>query len=310
MTATRLIEKSLSLLVPVTVIACALFGARIVNDFIEAQYIGEASAATSPAKRVVRPEPTSKARSKAGATLTARNMFCSECETSSLEPATAVASAGDGVSDTQLPLRLVTTNVSTDPSSSFASLVNTASGHKGAYWSGQKIPGAGPIEKISGRYVDFLNTTTNRIERIRLDRPVATAAAPVNPKRPNRRTASSKDSLNLDDKVRKINATTWEVDRSVLQSLMSNPRALRGTRVVPNVKNGSIAGFKVSRLSSRSPVAKIGIKRGDVIRAANGVELNGPDVVLGFVGQVQSLNRVVVTVERGGKNIDLTYMLR
>ena len=220
-----------------------------------------------------------------------------------------MASAGDGVPDTQLPLRLVTTNVSTDPSSSFASLVNTASGHKGAYWTGNSIPGGGPIEKIAGRYVDFHNPENDRLERIRLDKPVA-APAKTPTRATGKRGAANSIVAQLEDKVKKVNDSTWELDRSVLPLLMANPRALGGARVLPAVKNGKIAGFRVSRLPSRSPVAKIGIKRGDVIRAANGVVLNSPDVVLEFMTKVQSLNRIKVTVERGGKNIDLTYLLR
>ena len=302
----RLIERGFSLVTPLTIVACAIFAAKMTNDFVEARYIGESSQATTVAPKPV-PVATTPRRSKAGAAIAQRNMFCSECELQTHEPGIAVASSAGGVPDTTLPLRLVSTNIAADPGDSFASLENTASGHKGAYWSGNAIPGAGPIEKIGGRYVDFTNRETGRIERVRL----ATTPASSAPKpRTGIRTRTSALDAEIADKVRKVNDTTWEVDRTLLTSLMSNPKALRGVRVGPAIKNGKIAGFRVSSLSRRSPVSKIGVKRGDIIRAANGTELNSPDVVLGMVTQLQSLNRVKVTVERGGKNIDLTYLLR
>ena len=89
-----------------------------------------------------------------------------------------------------------------------------------------------------------------------------------------------------------------------------NPTAARGVRIMPSVKNGKPNGFRITRLSSRSPVSKIGVQRGDILSSVNGTALTGPDTVLSMMTQLNTLNRVVVTVERRGKPVELTYLLR
>jgi general secretion pathway protein C len=89
-----------------------------------------------------------------------------------------------------------------------------------------------------------------------------------------------------------------------------NPRATRGIRVLPSIKDGKANGFRITRLSSSSPVSKIGVQRGDVLTSVNGTALTGPDKVLAMMTQLNTLNRVVVTVERRGKPVELTYLLR
>jgi general secretion pathway protein C len=300
------------------VVVCAYFGARGVSEYVAARYVGEATAAERPVRRAPAVTPTAPQKNDHvanGAAFTERNMFCSGCESSEAEPALQVAAAGDVVPDTNLPLHLVSTAVSTDPSGSFATVVNTQSSHKGAFWTGQKIPGAGEIKSVTGRWIDFVNPASNRVERLRLDRPPAPAPAPTETasitRRPNSR-ASARAQLEAEiaSKVKAVGDNTWEVDRSIFDFLKMNPRATRGIRVLPSIKDGKANGFRITRLSSSSPVSKIGVQRGDVLTSVNGTALTGPDKVLAMMTQLNTLNRVVVTVERRGKPVELTYLLR
>ena len=317
MSSTRLIETLLSLVTPVAVILCAYFVASGVSDYVATRAIGEATAAERPVRRApVAPSPV--IRSKSGVALLERNMFCSTCEASSSEPGLQVAAATGAIPDTDLPLRLLATSVSTDPDSSFASIANTQSSHQGAFWSGDAIPGAGPIERITGRSVVFTNIALGRLERLRIDDVPPPAAAPEPKKEPRKRTARRPPRNNptaelaaaIEANVREVSANTWEVDRSVIASLKGNPQAFRGIRILPHVENGKVSGFKITRLSSRSPISKIGVKRGDVISAVNGAALTGPDKVLQMMTQLNTLSRVEITVMRGGKPVNLTYLLR
>jgi type II secretion system protein C len=316
--STRLIETLLSLVTPVAVILCAYFVASGVSDYVATRAIGEATAAERPVRRApVAPSPV--ARSKSGVALVERNMFCSTCEASSSEPGLQVAAATGAIPDTDLPLRLLATSVSTDPDSSFASIANTQSSHQGAFWSGDAIPGAGPIDRITGRSVVFTNTALGRLERLRIDDVPPPAAAPEPKKnastrrvarRPPRNNPTAELAAAIEANVREVGANTWEVDRSVIASLKGNPQAFRGIRILPHVENGKASGFKVTQLSARSPISKIGVKRGDVISAVNGAALTGPDKVLQMMTQINTLSRVEITVMRGGKPVNLTYLLR
>lgn len=316
MSSTRVIEALLSLITPLAVILCAYFAASGVSNYVAARYVGEATAAERPVRRAPAAKPAA-AREKDGAPLIDRNMFCSDCETSETTPELQVAAAGDAIPETSLPLQLVATAVSTDPSGSFATVSNTESSHKGAYWTGQSLPGAGEIKSVTGRWIDFVNPATNRVERLRLDRPAPrpepepTARDRRSPRRLSARAeAARKLEEEIAAKVKQVGANTWEVDRSILDFLRGNPTAARGVRVMPYMNGGKPGGFKITRLSSRSPVSKIGVQRGDVLTAVNGTRLTGPDKVLAMMTQLQTLNRVVVDVERRGKTVSLTYLIR
>ena len=317
MSKTRVIEALLSLITPLAVVVCAYFAASGVSSYVAARYVGEATATERPVRRAPVAERSTTSRSKDGSSLADRNMFCSDCETSETSVGVQVAAAtGDAVPETSLPLHLVSTAVSTDPAGSFATVVNTESDHRGAFWTGHSLPGAGEIKSIGPRWIDFVNPASNRVERLRLDRP-----APASDPEPSRadhgpRRLSSRGGAHqqleaeIASKVKQVNATTWEVDRSILDFLKANPTAARGVRVMPWMQDGKPAGFKITRLSSRSPVSKIGVERGDVLTAVNGTQLTGPDKVLAMMTQLQTLNRVVVDVERGGKTVSLTYLIR
>lgn len=318
MSPTRIIESLLSLITPLAVVVCAYFGARGVSEYIAARYVGEASAVERPVRRAPAVAPV-KTASKDGDEFVDRNMFCSGCESSETEPALQVAAAGDVVPDTGLPLYLVSTAVSTDPNGSHATIVNTQSDRKGAFWMGQPVPGGGEIRSITGRWIDFVNPATNRVERLRLDRPAPeTATAPSTAASTRsgrgrfgaRGAASAELEAEIAAKVKKTGDNQWEVDRTIFDFLRSNPTAASGVRVMPSVKNGKPNGFRVARLSPRSPVSKIGVQRGDVITAVNNTQLTGPDTVLTMMTQLNTLNRVVVTVERRGQPVELTYLLR
>lgn len=316
MSPTRIIESLLSLITPLAVVVCAYFGARGVSDYVAARYVGEASAVERPVRRAPAVKPSAKTAVKDGDRFVDRNMFCSDCESSESEPALQVAAAGDVVPDTSLPLNLVATAVSTDPAGSHATIVNTQSERKGAYWMGQSVPGAGEIRSITGRWIDFVNPASNRVERLRIDRPAPTPeptrTATTRPRRDLGGRAAQRARLaeEVASKVKKVGDNTWEVDRTIFDFIRSNPTAAGGVRIMPSVKNGKPNGFRISRLSSRSPISKIGVERGDVLTAVNNTQLTSPDTVLTMMTQLNSLNRVVVTVERRGKPVQLTYLLR
>ena len=152
----------------------------------------------------------------------------------------------------------------------------------GLYRQGDEIPAAGPVVRVVGKFVDFENKGNHRVERISLlggeppaPPPTAVAAvdAPADDGKP-------KDDLlaAVDAGVKKIDETTFEIDRSLVDKVLANPTAVaRGARVVPSVKNGQPNGFKLYAIRPSSVYAKIGLMNGDTIHAVNGFELTSLD---------------------------------
>lgn len=301
------------------VAVCAIFAAKGVNHFIEAKYLADrkeskpvrqVSAAAAAATR-------SKARSKSGAPLVARNMFCSECRPPEPEAAGPVVDS-DAPPATGLPLRLVATNVSTVEESSFATVQDTGSDRQGAFWLGDKIPGGGEIVRIRGKYVDFENPGTRRVERLSL------LAASKEPRKPEPRTASrrtrprskrqsAREELMaaIEDGVNKTGENSWEIDRAVVDKVLANPAAVgRGARIVPSIKNGKPNGFKLYAIRPSSVYSKIGLKNGDTLHSVNGFDLSTPDKALEVYTKVRESSSLQVTITRRGKPVTLKYSIK
>jgi general secretion pathway protein C len=305
-------------LVPILVaIGSSALAARGVGHILEGAFLSDSDdlAEVEPPKPTPR-QPARETRSKSGATLAARNMFCSTCVPEA--PATDPTTPADpnAVPITSLPLQLLATNVARNEEHSFATIRNTATSSQGAYWKAQEIPGAGKVERIAGSYVDFHNPGTNRVERISLldtARPPEPPPPPVTTPTVAPASAEPTDELTakLDQGIRKMSEDSYEVDRSLVNELLANPMSVaRGARIVPSVKDGQPNGFKLYAIRPNSVYAKLGLRNGDTISSVNGFDLSSPDKALEVYTKVREASNLSVSVVRRGKPTTLNYNIR
>ncbi len=311
------VQKYFWLVRAAVIVACSAFAATAVAHVIAATAFAERA---DPIQRAApaRPAPTrSPGPDPAAAALVARNIFCSTCVVE--EPA-APSSPTTGPVATELPLRLVATNVSLVGERSFATIRNTSTGQQGAYRVGERIPGAGPVRSILGKFVEFDNQTARRLERISLmtSQP-ATPAAPAMPPpaaappapKDDPRAARNELLAAVDAGVRRLDDDSYEVDRAVVTKVLANPAAAtRGARIVPSVKDGKPDGFKMYAVRPKSVYARIGFKSGDTIHAINGFALDSMDKALEVYTKVREANSLSVTLTRRGKPLTLDYTIK
>jgi general secretion pathway protein C len=301
----------------ITVAACAWFAASATNHWVEGKYLSDSEKPPADLPLMANVAPPPPARSKFGAPLFERNMFCSDCA-----PPEPTAPVDTGPVDpnmvplTSLPLSLIATNVSTRADYSFATILNTSNEHQGAYWVGQSIPDAGVIKAIKGKFVDFENASSHRLERIALipeaGMPVA-RAAPVEPTMPRPDDGENKDELTaaIDSGIKQIDDSNYEIDRALVDKLLSNPMAVaRGARIVPSVKNGKANGFKLYAIRPTSVYAKLGLSNGDTIHAVNGFDLTTPDKALEVYTKVKESTSLSINITRRGKPATINYQIR
>ncbi|HUH03353.1 MAG TPA: hypothetical protein VML75_15255, partial [Kofleriaceae bacterium] len=206
-------------------------------------------------------------RSKEGGALIERNMFCSSC--APVEQPAGDPEADGGIVFTRLPLELLATSLAAHRADSFATLRNRDTDQQGAYGLGDRVPGAGPLVRINGDYADFENQATGRVERVGL---IATVAPPP---APARTAARSTDPFG--DRVRATGANRFELDASLVKELIADPTSIRGVRFAPHVEGGQVAGFQLTYAANSSIAAALGLRRGDVVQAVNGLALSSPD---------------------------------
>jgi general secretion pathway protein C len=108
--------------------------------------------------------------------------------------------------------------------------------------------------------------------------------------------------------VRETGPNHYEVDRSLIESTMSNLNAIATqARIVPSFKNGVANGFKLFSIQPGSFYSSIGIENGDVVQRINGYELNSPEKMLELYQKLASSKQVSLEVERGGQTIRKEY---
>jgi general secretion pathway protein C len=296
-----------------TVVTCAFFGGRAVAHILEAKVLTDPAQAprVEAAARVREPQAVA-ARSKSGRPFADRNIFCHEClpPVPTVDP---VDTPGSGVPITSLPLTLVATFVSDE--FSLATVYNTQTFAQGGYRKGGEIPGAGEVVEIRYRHVDFRNKNAGgRLERISLlDQPRVAAAAPPTPTVGVPAPTGPVDEMTaaLDSGIRKLDDTTFEVDRSLVNQLLANPLAAsKGARVTPSIKNGKPNGIKLYAIRPSSVYSKLGLSNGDTIHSINGFELDSLDKGLEVYQKVKDASGLQVSVTRRGKPVTLNYTIK
>jgi general secretion pathway protein C len=310
-----LVKKYFWLVGIIVVMGSAGLAAKGVSHILEGALLTDS--AELPEVEPIEPaqrQPARERRSKAGTVVATRNMFCSDCAPEVPADQADTPVDPNAVPITSLPLELLATNVSREAKQSFATIRNTSTASQGAYWAEQEIPGAGKVERIAGGFVDFRNTSTNRLERISL----FNVAQPVAPPPPveaavGERPTEPTDELSakIDQGIKKVSEDSYEVQRDLVNSLLSNPMAMaRGARVVPSVKDGVPNGFKLYAIRPSSVYGKIGLRNGDTVTAVNGFDLSSPDRALEVYTKVREASNLSVSVLRRGKPMTLNYTIR
>lgn len=316
----RLLERHQRLVRLAAIAVCVLFGARALADVIDAMEGASAWAAdTRPARPAAPATPAiaATAPDKSGAALAERNLFCSTCSVAPPDEKRDELPSGEPPA-TALPLKLIATHVAAgDASGSRAMVQDGSSAHQGAYRMGDSLPGAGAIVRIGGRSVDFQNPAAGRVERLAIVQATAPAAAPaeaapamndvIEQPRPDRRRAADPElTAALDAGVRSIDATTFEVDRGLIERVIARPQsAARGARV--SLREG---GLRLSGVRPDSAHARLGLQSGDTIQSVNGVDLSSPDKMLEAVTQLRNETRISLSVTRKRQPVTLTYHVR
>jgi general secretion pathway protein C len=292
---------------------CAVFSARATGTFIEASLRTGPVAKRAPRLPVAAPQAT--VYSKQVEEILNRNIFCSTCPPILQQKTTEnpVASGPPPLQKTSLPLKLLAVMYApTAPAWSMAIIRDTEAKTAGAFGIGSQIREAKvtSIEEarvyleIGGRqeYMDLLDNKP----------PPPTAAATPAPSAPVA-SAGGDDPLmkELDKGIKKTGEHSYEVQRATVDSLLGNMSMLsRSARIVPEIRDGRAAGFRLFSVRPDGPFAKIGLQNGDVISAINGLEMTSPDKALEVYTKLKSASHLSVGLERNGQKITKDYSIR
>jgi len=98
------------------------------------------------------------------------------------------------------------------------------------------------------------------------------------------------------------------VDRSLLDYYADNMDEIYKNIGITEVKkNNKIEGFKVTFVKRGSPFAKLGLRRGDIIKSINGEELNSYNAAFNTYKNIKNTANLTLVIKRGKKEMELEY---
>lgn len=157
----------------------------------------------------------------------------------------------------------------------------------------EELPGGGRIRQIDRKRVLIRWSDGSEQELLVSDEAPKVSAKP--------KTANGRG-------IRAAGENRWIISRSEIEKARADMnQLLKSARLEPKIVGGATQGFLVRMVRSNSLVAKLGIKRGDLIKEVNGVSLDSPEKALQVFQQLREAKKVSVNLLRRGKPLTFSY---
>jgi len=98
------------------------------------------------------------------------------------------------------------------------------------------------------------------------------------------------------------------VDRSLLDHYAQNMDDIYKNIGIREIKKGKdLEGFSISFIRKGSPFAKLGIQRGDVIKAINGQKIDSYNAAFEVYKNISNIDNLTLVIQRGKEEMELEY---
>lgn len=106
--------------------------------------------------------------------------------------------------------------------------------------------------------------------------------------------------------------TEFTFPRAEIDAQLENlPSLLQQARVVPETgPDGQVRCYKVVEMQSGSIYEKLGLRMGDCLSGVNGEQVNSPQKAMEMFQTLKNSSEIKLSVDRGGRNVDLNYNIR
>ena len=291
---------------------CSMFLAMAASGAVASKFASMPAPVRAPVVKAQKPEAKA-AFNKDPTGILKRNVFCSTCPPIIADPTKVTDDEEPKVADpvkTTLPLAVLAVMYAPPPNGmrwSVAVMRDTEAKVTGAFAVGGKIHGATVIEILETRiYLD----NDGKTEYLDLFEPPAPPAPP-----PSAAPVPNKDTdpfaAELAKGIKKLAENKYELQRNTLESVLGNINLLsRSARIVPEMKDGKAAGFRLFAVRPDGPFAMIGMQNGDIISSINGLEITSPEKALEVYAKLKSASHLSLGMERNGQKITKEYNIR
>ncbi|MCB9073500.1 MAG: PDZ domain-containing protein [Bdellovibrionaceae bacterium] len=220
-------------------------------------------------------------------------------------PQTLAEKEGEGAGEdgipklSDLPLDLLGTLVLADPSKSIATISIKGQNNVDPYSVGETVSGMADIKEIQRERVIFRNLRNQALEYIEVPQDQVLAL-------------TTERGATVTLPKQSAEKTEFTFQRKDIDAQLENlPNLLQQARVVPETgPDGLVRGYKLVEIQPGSIYEKLGLRLGDVITGVNGESINSPQKALELYQALKSSNDIKLAIDRGGRNVDLSYRLQ
>jgi general secretion pathway protein C len=295
----------------VVVALCATFLGMAASGAVESKF----ASVPPPARPAVTKPPKVEAKpafDKDPKAILKRNIFCATCpplldEAKPDEPEKLT----EQQTKTALPLALLAIMYAPPPNGirwSIAVMRDNDAKVLGAFPVGGKIHGATVTEILETRVYLDNEGKAEYIDLFEAPAPPPPPPGAAPPPAPDKNDALAVD---MAKGIKKITEHNYELQRSTLESVLGNMALLsRSARIVPEMKDGKAAGFRLFAVRPDGPFAMIGMQNGDIISSINGLEITSPEKALEVYAKLKSASHLSLGMERNGQKVTKEYNIR
>jgi len=98
------------------------------------------------------------------------------------------------------------------------------------------------------------------------------------------------------------------IDKSLLEHYAKNMDDIYKNIGISEIKeNNTLKGFRITFVKRGSPFAKLGIRRGDIIKSINGQEINSYNAAFNAYRDIGNVENVTLVIQRGKEEMELEY---
>lgn len=115
----------------------------------------------------------------------------------------------------------------------------------------------------------------------------------------------------LNDKIEERGVNAFVMDRSVMETLVEQQGALAAmARAQPDMQDGRTVGLTIQQVRAGSVLEKMGLRSGDRLRRAAGVDLTSIEEGLTALARLRSSQKFSIDVIRNGTPTRLDFEIR
>ena len=98
------------------------------------------------------------------------------------------------------------------------------------------------------------------------------------------------------------------IDKSLLEHYAKNMDDIYKNIGISEIKeNNTLKGFRITFVKRGSPFAKLGIRRGDIIKSINGQEINSYNAAFNAYKNIGNVENLTLVILRRGEEMELEY---